>query len=276
MIVETHCHVVAPDQNQYPRNVAEGFLGEWVRDMSAEALVDKMKEAGIDRAVVVQAYGAYRTDNSYVADCVVRYPELFAGVFAIHPADSAATEQVSYWTRERGLHGVRILTVAKPELSLDDPRIIAVFEKIAELRIPLCLTTRLRQLPLLVPLLERYPGVKIAVEHMATPDLREGPPYKGVQPLFDLARWPNCYIKFSTVSIDAAISGKSTSSEFFPRLIDAFGARRLIWGSNFPATFDRTLKQQLKLAREQLSFASPEEQRWIFGESALSLWPTLR
>jgi predicted TIM-barrel fold metal-dependent hydrolase len=72
------------------------------------------------------------------------------------------------------------------------------------------------------------------------------------------------------------MSGKSTSSEFFPRLIDAFGARRLIWGSNFPATFDRTLKQQLELAREQLSFASPEEHRWIFGESALSLWPALR
>jgi L-fuconolactonase len=276
MIVETHCHVVAPDQRKYPRHLAEGFLGAWVRELPTEDLLGSLKEAGIDRAVVVQAYGAYAGDNSYVADSVARYPELLAGVFAIDPAEPDAPQRVSYWTRERGLHGVRIMTIAKPELSLDDQRIVPVLERIEELQIPLCVATQFRQLPLVGRLLERFPGVNVALEHMATPDLRGGPPYSAVQPLFDLSRFANCYVKFSTVSIDAARSGKSTCAEFFSRLVDSFGAHRLIWGSNFPATYDRTLKQQLELARDQLSFASSEEQRWIFGEAALSLWPTLR
>ena len=39
-----------------------------------------------------------------------------------------------------------------------------------------------------------------------------------------------------------------------------------MWGSNFPATHDRSLKEQLALAHEDLSFVPAEEQRWLFGE----------
>ncbi len=276
MLVETHCHVVAPDQRKYPRHVAKGFLGGWVRDLSAEEMLALMKEAGIDRAVLVQAYGAYGADNSYVADSVARYPDRFAGVLAIDPRLDVAPDRIAYWTRERGLHGARLVTLAQPELALNDPRLVPVWEQIAALQIPLCLMTQFRQLHSLPALLERFPTVTVALDHMATPKLSGGPPYAEAKPLFDLARFPNCYVKFSTVSIDAAMAGRSTCAEFFRRLVDCFGARRLIWGSNFPATYDRTLKQQVELAREQLSILPAEDQRWIFGETALSLWPTLR
>jgi L-fuconolactonase len=276
MLVETHCHVVAPDQQRYPRRLAQGFLGGWVRDLSTEDLLTLMDEAGIDRAVLVQAYGAYEADNSYVADSVARYPDRCAGVFAIDPQLSAAPERIAYWTRERSLHGARLVTLGRPELTLDAPRLVPVWEQIGALQIPLCILTQFRQLTLLPALLERFPNVTVALDHMGTPKLSGGPPYAEVQPLFDLARFPNCYLKLSTVSIDAAMAGRSTSAEFFRRLVDHFGARRLIWGSNFPATYDRTLKQQVELARDQLSFLPAEDQRWIFGETALSLWPSLR
>lgn len=37
MIVDTDTHVVSDVQQKYPRPVAPGASGEWVRDMSAEA-----------------------------------------------------------------------------------------------------------------------------------------------------------------------------------------------------------------------------------------------
>ena len=57
---------------------------------------------------------------------------------------------------------------------------------------------------------------------------------------------------------------------------DRFGAKRVMWGSNYPATHDRSLKEQLAMAREELSFLPSEDQRWLFGETALTLWPMLR
>jgi predicted TIM-barrel fold metal-dependent hydrolase len=276
MIVETHCHVVAPDQEKYPRRVVEGFLGAWVRDMSTEELLGHMREAGVDRGVLVQAFGAYQGDNNYVADSVARYPDRFAGVFSIDPLQQDAPEQIAYWTRERRLHGGRLVTMTRPEVALNDPRMIPIFQQVANMGIPLCLLTRFRQLQLLPPLLERFPGVPVALDHMGAPNLSAGPPYSEIQPLLDLARFPNCYLKLSTVSIDAAMAGRSTPGEFFRLILDSFGARRLMWGSNFPATYDRSLRQQVELARTQLSFLSAEEQRWVFGETALSLWPKLR
>ena len=277
MLVETHVHIVAQDQEKYPRHLAQhSGLRSWVRDCAAEDLLQFMDGAGIDRAVLVQGYGAYGGDNSYLADSVARYPDRFAGVFAVDFPHSDAPERIAYWAGERGLHGARIVTLTQPELMLNDSRIVPAIERVAALRIPLCVLTQFHQLPLMAPLLERFPSVTFALEHMGMPKLSGGPPYEGVQPLLDLGRFPNCYVKFSTVSIDAAMAGRSTTAEFFRRLVDRFGARRLMWGSNFPATYDRSLKEQVELAREQLTFLPAEEQRWIFGETALSLWPTLR
>lgn len=49
-----------------------------------------------------------------------------------------------------------------------------------------------------------------------------------------------------------------------------------MWGSNFPATHDRSLAEQLALARQELSFAPEQDRRWLFAETSLSLWPSLR
>jgi hypothetical protein len=49
-----------------------------------------------------------------------------------------------------------------------------------------------------------------------------------------------------------------------------------MWGSILSAICDRSLKDQLDLARQELSFLSLEDQHWLFGETALTLWPMLR
>jgi L-fuconolactonase len=276
MVVETHVHVVSPDQRQYPRRIAKGALGGWVRDLPAEQLLAQMKDAGIDRAVLVQGYGAYAGDNNYLADSVARYPEPFAGVFAIDALRSDGPDQVTYWTRQRGLHGARLVTLTRPELALDDPRVEPILEQVAALQIPLCLLTQFHQLHLLPALLERLPSLNVALEHLGGPDLSDGPPYAESRPLFDLVRFPNLYLKFSSVNIYAAMAGRGTVVDFFRPLVEAFGARRIMWGSNFPATYDRGLREQIELARDQLSFLPAEDQSWIFADTALSLWPMLR
>jgi L-fuconolactonase len=136
--------------------------------------------------------------------------------------------------------------------------------------------TRFRQVALLHTALERFPNVPVALDHLGAPRLSDGPPYDSLQPLFDLARFANLYLKFSTETLYAARRGKSNSREFFGRILDHFGANRLMWGSNFPATHDRPLTEQLALAQEDLWFVPAEQQRWLFGETALTLWPALR
>lgn len=276
MIVDTHVHVIAEDQRKYPRTPSAAHT-EWVRDMSAETLLELNRAAGIDRTVLVQAYGAYRYDNGYAADCAMRYRDRFASVCILDPLQSGAPDQLAYWVTQRGVRGLRLFTWTEPEATwLDDPRTFPLWERAESLGIPLCAITAFHQLPRLRAALERFPNVPLALDHLGLPRLDDGPPYDAIRPLFELARLPNVYLKFSSVSMYAARKGKSAPREFFRRLLDYFGPRRMMWGSNFPATHDRGLKEQLELAQDELSFLSQEDRRSLFGETALTLWPMLR
>ena len=274
MIVDTHVHVIANDQARYPRKA--GPLPDWVQDLSAETLLQLNREAGIDRTILVQGFGPYGFDNTYAADCAIAHRDKFASVCIVDHCAPDAPATLTYWVKERGVRGLRLFTVEEPEVFIDDPRLLPLWERAAELAIPVCLLMRSHQLERLPSLLERFPQTPVALDHAALPRLRDGAPYTSLKPLFDLARFPHLYLKFSSETIYASLRGKSTPRDFFERLVERFGSRRLMWGSNFPATNDRSLKEQLLMAREELSFLREEDQRWIFGATALLLWPELR
>jgi predicted TIM-barrel fold metal-dependent hydrolase len=275
VIVDTHVHIVAPDQHRYPRKLTP-LNSDWVLDMSGETMLDLMSEAGIDRAMLVQAHSAYEYDNNYVADVAIKHPERFVSVCIVDPTRADALEQLTYWVRERGVRGLRLFPAAERDPPwLDDPRTFPLWERAGALDVPVCICLRYRQLARLRPVIERHPQVRAVLDHLGGPRLEKGPPYENAATLFDLAKLPNLFLKFSTVNLYAAARGKSTPKEFFGRLLDAFGARRIMWGSNFPNTYDRGLKEQLALALDELSFLPEADRYWLFADSARSLWPTL-
>jgi L-fuconolactonase len=273
MIIDTHVHVISDDQQKYPRRAD---AQEWVRDTSAEMLLALNREAGVDRTVLVQGHGAYEFDNSYAADCARQYPDNFVSVCIVDQHEASAADQLTYWVCERGVSGLRLFAIGEPEPLIDDARTFTLWERAVALTIPICIMARFHQVARLAAMLERFPEARVALDHLTLPRLREGPPYDSVESLFELARFPNLYLKFSTETLYAARRGRSTPKEFFSRLLERFGANHIMWGSNYPATHDRSFKEQVELAREDLAFLSQEDRRWLFGETALSLWPALR
>lgn len=275
MIIESHCHIMSDDQRKYPRDLGPNPAA-WVRDLTGEEFLKLMDGAGVDRAILVQAFGAYRYDNNYVADVAAQYPDRFAAVCIVDVLKPDAADRLSYWVKDRGVKGLRVVTWTEPETMLDDPRINPVWRRAADLRIPVCILTNFHQLSRLARVLERFPELHIALDHLGLPRLNDAPDFDDEQPLFDLARFPNFYGKFSSWTIAAAAkNGPRGCAQFFRRLIDAFGAHRLMWGTNFPASNDRSFQGFVKFANEQLGFLLPDEKRWVFGETALRLWPML-
>lgn len=279
MIVDAHTHVVSEDRVRYPLGM-QGHHAQWVREMpvSAEKMLRLADETGIDRTIVVQSWSAYSFDNSYTVDSARRYPGRLVSVVFIDVAEDGVGERMRYWVKERGAAGVRLLA----GLELTDPWPSAVrahefWETAADLGVPICLMTRFAQFPEVRRLLGEFPGVPLVLDHLAYPPFEEGPAGESLVPLLGLAAFPNVYLKFSTLSFYGIARGKkSTPQEVFRLLLERFGPGRMMWGSNFPNTFDRGLKEQFHLARESLAFLAEEERRWLFGETALSLWPALR
>ena len=55
--------------------------------------------------------------------------------------------------------------------------------------------------------------------------------------------------------------------------VAAFGARRLMWGSDFPpVAFREGYRNSLRWPMEHVSYDSEEDKEWIFGGTAASLF----
>lgn len=283
MIVDTHAHVVAGENPRYPWKPmsvgVQGVSSEWHKqgDHTVEALLPLSKKAGVDRLVLVQALTAYSDDNSYAADCQARHREATASVGVVDTKQGDAASRLRYWVKERGVRGVRLLGVSDADAAwLDDPRTYPVWEEAQSLGVPVTALTGPRHLGRVEKMAQRYPKVRVALDHMGFPMLKDGLAGPGGEALLGLAKLPNIYLKFSTMTLDTARAAGVAPAEVLRKVFAAFGAKRMLWGSNYPATQDRPYAQMVAEMQEALTFLSEEERRWAMGESALALWPELR
>ena len=281
VVFDTHAHIIAPDLRRYPRAPIGGRPSDWsqTRPVDIAAMLAAMDTAGVAKTALVQASTCYGHDNSYVADAVVAHPDRFTGVCSVDVLEPDAPAVLRHWL-DSGFTGLRIFTtgstMAGQQLEiLDDPRSFPVWEAASEAGIPICLQMTAKALPQVAMLAQRFPRVRILLDHFARPDLADGPPYARAAGLWALARFPNVYFKASPHTFAAAASGQATPESFFRRAVAEFGASRIFWGSNFPAA-EGTLAELLKRARENFATLSASDQEWVFAKTALSLYPALK
>lgn len=278
-VIDMHSHVIASDPLSYPLSPMGGKQSDWSRERptDADAMRRAMAEAGVMQSVLVQASTCYGHDNRYVQDCVAAHPDAFIGVFSVDMLGPGAVDEIQKWMRA-GLSGARVFiaghTAADKSLRLDDPGADAAWTYIEEQQIPMCVQIRSDGLDQVENLLQRYPGVKILLDHFARPELEQGPPYDQARKLFELGRYRNLHFKFTTHNVRESRQGRSTQSAFARAVVDAFGADRIAWGSNFPASTGR-LSEQLAEALECLDGLASAEKAWIFAGTARKLYPQL-
>jgi predicted TIM-barrel fold metal-dependent hydrolase len=278
-VIDIHAHVIAADTGRYPFEPLGGHQSDWSRErpVSFEKMIAAMDEAGIAKAALVQASTCYGYDNSYVADAVAAHPERFTGVFTLDVTRPDAPNRIRHWMRKR-LKGLRVFiageTAAANDVRLDDPRSFPAWESVSEAGIPVCVQLRAAGLPQLVTVLERFPRIRIVLDHMARPAVDDGPPYGAASSLFALRLYPNLYLKLTTHNVRESRQGRAKPESFFGRLVEKFGASRIAWGSNYPAS-EGTLAGVLAEAHEALAFLSSEDRDWVFFRTAPSLYPVL-
>jgi predicted TIM-barrel fold metal-dependent hydrolase len=279
-IIDIHPHVISTDNARYPLQPLGGSQSTWSRDRPTpyEKMIEAMDRAGVAKSAIVQASTAYGHDNSYVAEAIAAYPKRFTGVFSIDMLAADNVDKMKHWLA-RGFSGMRLFTTGSTMPGqatwFDDPRTFPAWQHAGDIGIPVCMQMTPQGFPQLRGLLERFPKVRIILDHLARPQLVDGPPFAADREFFALARYPNVYLKLTPLNISPANWGKATPGTFFGALIAAYGADRIAWGSNFPAT-EGTLKEILGKAQQALSFAGASDRDWIFGKTALVLYPRLK
>jgi predicted TIM-barrel fold metal-dependent hydrolase len=267
MIVDTHCHAGV----------------NWFEPV--ELLLYQMERNNVDKAVLIQYWGMYH--NQYLLDCLQRFPGRFAAVVSVDVARPDALTTLEGLAKEAGVVGLRL----KPTDRSPGADPLAIWRKAGELGLAIsCYTVNVDDTgnPDFHRLVEAVPNTRIVLEHVAgihvghhhgNPDSVK-PPYTGFRAALGLAKFPNAYVKFAGLG-EYSQRRPEFKPEFgfdhVPPLLEmahkAFGARRLMWGSDFPPVSAREgYRNALLGPMNHGVFASEDEKEWAFGKTARSVW----
>ncbi|MCK9685338.1 amidohydrolase family protein [Scleromatobacter humisilvae] len=278
-IIDIHPHIISDDEKRYPPAPLFGKRSDWSqeRPSTVESLIAAMDEAGVSKAAVVHSSTTYGFDNSYVVDGCNRYADRLVAVGSIDMLADDVAATIKGW-KDKGLAGLRIFTGGSTKdfdpSELDNPKSFKAWEMCAELELPMCIQTGPIGLPYVAMLARKFPTVDIILDHLGRPDVLDGPPYANAASLFDIADMPNIFVKLTPRIFGDVKKEKASAESFFAKVVQAFGAQRMAWGSNFP-TSPGKLSGILAEAQAGLASLSEEDRIWLFGKTAQRLYPAL-
>lgn len=284
-IIDTHMHVWAKDAERYP------FPHPYVKDFrlpehegTLEMLMADMDAHGCTHAVLVQVI-YHGWDNTYIADCVRRYPTRLRAHGLIDPTDPHVADKLEYWTKEHGLGGMRFSPIyyrhgehgGDAWLAADEThRLWQTAERLGSVFNFFISTS---QLPALGRMVAKHPDVRVIVDHLGQMDLGAADAEEQLRLLLAIARYPNVWVKVSELS-SVSKSHAYPFSDAYPtvkRVYEAFGPDRLLFGTGYPgaarAAFQRpTLDAEIALISVKMPFFTDEDRTKILGRNAAALW----
>lgn len=268
LLIDSHVHVWKHDP-AFP--FARGAHPP-AEDASAETLLELMQSNGVSGTVLIQVIH-YRWDNSYLAEVLKLYPQRFKGVCRVNPEDPLAPDQLSRLTKEHGFHGVRLSPGAGADGDwIRGPLMPPLWRRCTQLNIPMTILAPVTRLPDLVLLIEQNPELVVVIDHMADCPLDQ--PDK-LTLLTSLSRYPKVFVKISHIwSLSKQAYPYPDAAEQIKRLYGRFGAKRLMWGTDWPICLnDLSYRSAVDLFRNHLNFIPKEDHEQILYKTVQSVWP---
>ena len=271
MRIDSHVHVWTLGEPPFPHN----------NDMTprrpqypgrVENLIRYMDLNRIDRTVLIQCmYHGY--DNSYLCDALRRFPDRLHGVALLDPQQPDAADRLESLYRDHGVQGMRLYPIRDKDAAwLADGRQTPLWETARRLGLPFTWFGRCHQIPLLEPMLERFPEVPVIVDHLGEPVLSQG--LDGdFRLLLAAARHPNLYVK--ATRIDGLSEQAWPHADVHPyvkAVHETFGPRRMLGCTGFPEDPQRGEAVGFRVVEEAMDFLSAEDKAWILGRTADTLY----
>jgi L-fuconolactonase len=267
-MIDSHVHVWKHDA-KFP--FAEGAHPP-AEDASAEMLLDLMKANGVSKTVIIQVIH-YKWDNSYLADVLKRYPRDFKGVCRVNPEDPAAPDHLSRLTQEQGFHGVRLSPSGNADGDwIKGPLMPPLWKRCAQLKVPMTVLAPVGRMPEIAPLIESNPDLTVVIDHQADSPL--GTPEK-LDMLLALQKYPRVFVKISHMwTLSKQPYPYPDAQAQVKRLYDRFGAKRLMWGTDWPISLSKLpYDKTVELFRDHMDMFTPEDREWIYYKTVQQVWP---
>jgi predicted TIM-barrel fold metal-dependent hydrolase len=274
MVIDTHAHIYHEDETRYP--MAEKPSRPPAGTGTLEHLRRNMAEAGVERAVIVQTFSAYGWDNRLLADTAREAAGWAVGVCNLDPAAQDTPPELERLAETANVKGFRLEPMRGAYPMFYQPGAVRIFDLALRMGLVVCAHVNgPRFLEQVASLLSRYPEVPVVLDHAAYPKASDGIDSETVRGVVGLARFANLHLKLTfTVTMSDAPYPCPDTHGIVRRLVDAYGAGRCAWGSDFPCEHwlkKASYREHLDLIREVLPLSEGEKTA-ILEEAPGRLW----
>ena len=268
-IIDPHVHIWKQDP-RYPW--AKETKSPPGADATPEMLLELMKANAVEKTVIIQVI-YYRWDNSYLADVLKQYPQHFLGVARVNPESPSAPDDLSKLVQEQRFRGVRISPGADAASDwIRGPLMPPLWKRCQQLKVPMTVLAPVVRMPDVGALVEKFPALTVVIDHMADSPLDKP---DELNKLIALKRYPRVFVKIShTWSLSKQPYPYQDSQAQVKRLYDAFGSKRLMWGTDWPLVEKHCgYAKALALVRDEMKFLNEEDKSWMLSRTIERVWP---
>jgi predicted TIM-barrel fold metal-dependent hydrolase len=277
LIIDAHPHIYSADEQTYP--VIENPYRPPAGAGTVEHLKHEMAACGVAKAVAIQTSTFYRWDNRFVRDAVKAElgaddkPTWFTGVCTLDPDNVHSPDVFAHFIERCGIRAMR--SIAAADGRLDHPGVEALWRTARDYGVVINALIRPALVEQFVALLERLPDLNVVLDHCLNPNFKQPGWQDRVRTVCELARFQNLHAKLTFLPTDSAEAFPFKDAHGACRdIIQAFGADRCVWGSDFPCQLwcpQCSYAQHLALFTDELGL-TPAEQESILGGTSERLW----
>lgn len=248
------------------------------RNFLPEDLTGELRANGFDGSVAVQADQSEEETEFLLS--LASQNEWMRGVVGwLDLSSRTLPERLAHFTKFRKLCGLRHIVQSEPDdRFMLRPDFCRGISRLKEFDLTFDILIYPRQLPAAIELVAKFPAQRFVLDHMAKPSIRTSEIDSWAKQIRVLATNPNVWCKISGLVTEASWT-HWRPADFYPYLdviFDAFGADRLMFGSDWPvcllAASYAQVRNLLADYMTQSRIASPDKIDKIFGLNAIEFY----
>lgn len=228
-----------------------------------------------DGTVVVQA-AQVPEEATWLLNLAAKHKSILGVVAWVDLKDPNIGRTLDVLQKDRKFVGVRHLIHDEENVEwMLLPEVVRGLKELENRKIPYDLLLRPPHLPYVPALIEKVPDLRMVVDHIAKPYIKEGIFEGWAQDMERIAKHPKLYCKVSGMITEA--DHKNWKSEqltpYVQHVLKLFGFDRLMFGSDWPVcTLAGTWKEVLAAFTQALGAQNADERAKILGSTATEFY----
>lgn len=246
------------------------------RDYQPEHLAPYLKHLGINKTVLVQAGESLLENDAMLA--IADSSEFVAGVVAwVDLASADAVARLEVLAAHNKVKSIRpvLQGIADNDWVLQ-PQVVSNLRRLPNLNLCFDALIQPRHLDVLDQLTDLIPDMAVVIDHAAKPIIANGQAAGATweSGMARLAEKPQICCKLSGMATEQGPGWQArTLQPVTDHLLNTFGPRRLMWGSDWPVLeLVGSYTQWFEAAQQMLNGLNGEDRAWVMGKTATQFY----